>query len=203
MSSHTPSSLPSPHALSSVDGADGAVAAASDPARWFAEQVQPHDGQLKSYLRNAYPAVRDVDDVVQESYLRVWRRHASRPIASAKNFLFSVARHLAIDLIRREGSSPLLPLTDLATLSVMDDGACTVEAACTDEEVALLLEAIDALPRRCREIMILRKLERVPQKEIARRLGLSVQTVQVQIGRGTRRCEAFLRARGVCHEAAP
>ena len=177
--------------------------AEANPAQWFAEQVQTHEGQLRSYLRSAYPTVRDVDDVVQESYLRVWRRHATRPIASAKNFLFSVARNLAIDLVRRERTSPINPVTDIATLSVMDDSACPVEAACTDEEVALLLEAIDSLPRRCREIMILRKLEQVPQKEIARLLGLSVQTVQVQIGRGTRRCEAFLRSRGVINEAQP
>jgi hypothetical protein len=44
---------------------------------WFAEEVQPHDAQLKAYLRGAFPAVRDVEDVVQESYLRVWRARAT------------------------------------------------------------------------------------------------------------------------------
>ncbi|PHX85576.1 MAG: hypothetical protein CK538_06220, partial [Opitutia bacterium] len=49
----------------------------------------------------------------------------------------------------------------------------------------------------CREILILRKLRGVPQKAIAAQLGLSEQTVQVQVSRGVRRCEEFLRAHGV------
>ncbi|MFM9956267.1 MAG: RNA polymerase sigma factor [Opitutaceae bacterium] len=57
--------------------------------------------------------------------------------------------------------------------------------------------AIDSLPARCREILILRKLRGVPQKAIAAQLGLSEQTVQVQVSRGVRRCEEFLRAHGV------
>lgn len=169
----------------------------SDETRWFLEKVQTHDGQLKAYLRSAYPNARDIDDVVQESYLRVWQRHLSSPIVSAKNFLFSVARHLVIDRLRNEKASPIEALAELQDLPVLDDMACVTEGACTQEEVALLLEAIDALPSRCREILILRKLQGVSQKEIARRLGLSEQTVQVQVGRGTRRCEKFMRERGV------
>lgn len=182
-----------------------AAARGAEPgdARWFIEEVHAHDGQLKAYLRSAYPAVRDVDDVVQESYIRVWRRHAAKPIKSAKNFLFSVARHLALDLLRHERVSPIKPVTDLAGLPVMDGAAGSVETACTNEEVALLVQAIDALPPRCREILILRKLQGMPQKEIARRLGLSEQTVQVQVGRGTRRCEEFLRERGVIRDTEP
>lgn len=180
------------------------LAAPDAPAgdtRWFVEEVHAHDGQLRAYLRNVYPAVRDVDDVVQESYVRVWRRHAAKPIKSAKNFLFSVARHVALDLLRHERVSPIVPVTDLSALAVLDDGAGAVEKACSKEEISMLVEAIDALPPRCREILVLRKLHGVPQKEIARRLGLSEQTVQVQIGRGTRRCEEFLRAHGVIRDS--
>lgn len=168
-----------------------------EDARWFMEKVQPHDGQLKAYLRSTYPSARDIDDVVQESYLRVWQRHLAAPIASAKNFLFSVARHLIIDRLRHEQASPIDAVAELKDLRIADEIASTSEGACTHEEVALLLEAIDALPSRCREILILRKLQGVSQKEIARRLGLSEQTVQVQVGRGTRRCEKFMRERGV------
>jgi hypothetical protein len=37
----------------------------SEHARWFAEEVQPHEPSLRSYLRNTFPALPDVDDVVQ------------------------------------------------------------------------------------------------------------------------------------------
>ena len=61
----------------------------------------------------------------------------------------------------------------------------------------MLMDAIDALPQRCREIFILRKLQGVPQKEIALRLGLSVMTVQVQVARGAAKCAEYFRKRGV------
>jgi RNA polymerase sigma factor (sigma-70 family) len=106
--------------------------------------------------------------------------------------------HLVIDTARRNQISPIDHVTDLAALSVIDDGRPgPAEVACKREEVVLLAAAIDSLPARCREILILRKLRGVPQKAIAAQLGLSEQTVQVQVSRGVRRCEEFLRAHGV------
>ncbi|MSU23470.1 MAG: RNA polymerase sigma factor [Opitutus sp.] len=164
----------------------------SDHGRWFKHEVHAHDAQLKSYLRGSFPTVRDVDDVVQESYLRVWKARLTQPIHSAKSFLFQVARHLAIDLIRRERASPVDVLPDLGALSVLDDRPGVVEIACTHEEIASLARAFDALPARCREVMMLRQIQGIPQKEIARRLGLSVLTVQTHVVHGLRRLEAFL-----------
>lgn len=169
----------------------------AEHSRWFSEQVHPHDAMLKSYLRNSFPSVRDVDDVVQESYLRIWKARARQSIDSAKAFLFQIARHVATDLIRHERCSPIKGVADLGDLDVFDSGRNAVETACTVEEIALLADAIEALPHRCREVFVLRKLKRVSQREIAHSLGLSEQTVQVQIQRGMKRCEAFLARRGL------
>jgi RNA polymerase sigma-70 factor (ECF subfamily) len=168
-----------------------------EKARWFADQVQPHEDSLRSYLRHTFPGVRDVDDVVQESYLRVWRARASQPIQSARAFLFKVARHLAIDLVRREQVSPIREVTDFAALTVTENRPNAADAACTSHDTMMLAQAIESLPARCREVVILRKLKGVSQKEIAARLGISEQTVQVQAARGLKRCEEFLRKRGV------
>jgi RNA polymerase sigma-70 factor (ECF subfamily) len=85
----------------------------------------------------------------------------------------------------------------LAALSVVEDRPDAAEKAAANQELMLLAAAIDALPTRCREIVILRKLQGVPQKAIAAQLGLSEQTVQVQVLRGVKRCEKFLRQHGV------
>lgn len=169
----------------------------AERSRWFVEEVHAHDSSLRAYLRGSFPTVRDVDDVVQESYVRVWKAKTAEPIRSARAFLFRVARHLALDWLRHDRVSPIDPVTDLSALPVVDNGTGVAEAASIAEETALLVTAIDALPPRCREIVILRKLRGLPQKEIAARLGLSEQTVQVQIARGVKKCEEFLRRRGV------
>ena len=163
--------------------------------RWFAEEVHPHDSSLKAYLHSSFPSIRDVDDVVQESYLRIWKARATQPIRSAKGFLFTVARRLAFDFLRRERRSPIVAVTDLDRLFVLDQTPDAAEAAATSQEIDLLVEAVDSLPARCREIFILRRLHRVPQKDIASRLGLSEQTVQVQAARGLRKVEAYIHSR--------
>jgi RNA polymerase sigma factor (sigma-70 family) len=79
--------------------------------------------------------------------------------------------------------------------SGLDDKPDAAATAARSQEIDLLVEAIDALPARCREIFILRKLHGVSQKDIAARLGLSEQTVQVQAARGLRRVAETLRRR--------
>ena len=177
----------------------GAPACAEMPAeksRWFRDEVHAHDAVLKSYLRGSFPSV-DVEDVVQESYLRVWLANIARPVRSAKAFLFTVARNLALNSIRRGKKSPIIAMPDLAALGVIDEGRDAAEAAAASDEIALLEEAVASLPPRCREIIILCKIQHVSQREIAGRLGISEITVQEQVYRGIRRMEAFFIKRGV------
>lgn len=169
----------------------------TDHGRWFSENVHPHHSSLKAYVRSSFPHLRDVDDVVQESYLRLIKARATYPIRFGKAFLFTVARNVAINLLQRQRVSPVLPVADLASLAVIDEKADVPESACSKEEIALLADGIEALPARCREVFILRRIKGVSQKEIAAELGISEQTVQVQVQRGVKHCAEFLRRRGV------
>ena len=165
--------------------------------RWFAEEVQPHDSHLKAYLHGAFPSVRDVDDVVQESYLRLWKTRATQPIRSTRAFLFSVARRLALDSIRRERTSLIDAVGDLSRLRVLQDRPDAAEIAGMQEKIRLLANAVESLPARCREVVVLRKIKAIPQKEVAAMLGVSEKTVESQFTRGMQRCAVYLRERGV------
>lgn len=172
-------------------------AAVVDQNRWFTEEVQPHAPSLKAYLRGSFPTVRDVEDLVQESCLRIWKARATRPILSARAFLFGIGRRLAIDQIRRRHPPAHEAVTDFHSLRVLDGAPDVAETASARQEIALLGRAIDALPARCREIIILRKLEGLSHQEIAARLGISTNTVEVQVRRGMEKCTHFLVHRGV------
>lgn len=200
-----PPSLSEPVASLSAHEIAGLVAPANDPVRapalglgdWFADEVHAHDASLKNFLRASFPRVHDVDDVVQESYLRLWKVRAAKPIRSAKAFLFTIAQHVALDFVRRERRSPIQAVGNLAELDVVEDRPAAAETLGRSEKIQLLIEAIDALPARCREVVILRKLRLVPQREVAARLGISEKGVENQLARGLERCRAFLRKRGV------
>ena len=65
----------------------------SEHVRWFADQVRPHEAALRCYVRSAFPSL-DVDDIVQESYLKLLRVRAAGRIISTKAYLFAIARLL-------------------------------------------------------------------------------------------------------------
>lgn len=189
----------------------GLVSHANEPARlpalsmskWFAEEVHPHDSSLKGFLRNSFPAVRDVEDVVQESYLRIWKVRAVEPVRSAKAFLFTIAQHVALDFLRRERRSPIQAVANLSGLEVVEDRPAVVDGIGRNEKIQILIKAIDALPGRCREVVILRKLKLIPQREVAELLGISEKGVENQLARGLERCRSYLRKRGVTDFFAP
>jgi RNA polymerase sigma-70 factor (ECF subfamily) len=164
---------------------------------WFTKEVHPHDGQLKAWLRCSFPSVRDVDDIVQESYLRIWKAKAAQPIQSAKAFLFKVARHAALDLLRKKHSILIAPLGDLSDLHVIDEAPNAAEALGTKEKLDLLADAVVALPTRCRDVILLHKIKGFSQKEVAAQLGMSERTVENHCRLAVKRCGEFLRARGV------
>jgi RNA polymerase sigma factor (sigma-70 family) len=167
------------------------------PDRWFAEEVHPHGPQLKSYLKGTFPSVRDIDDVVQESYLRIWKAKAAQPIHSAKAFLYKIARHLALDTIRKHGNSPLDSVGDPAVSRVIDSSPDAAEALISKETLHHLADAIADLPDRCREVVILHKLKGLTHKEVAAQLNLSDRTVEKHCYKGLKHCAAYLKARGI------
>jgi len=173
------------------------VSPPADQSRWFAEEVHPHELHLKAYLRGSFPAVRDVEDVVQESYLRIWKTRATQPIRSARAFLFTIARRLALDAIRRNRTSLIDSVGDMSQLHVLHDRPDTAEAVDMQEKIRLLADAVENLPSRCRDVVVLRKIKGIPQKEVAAMLGLSDKTVESQFTRGMKRCEVYLRERRV------
>jgi len=168
-----------------------------EQSRWFAKEVQPHEADVRAYLRRRFPTLTDVDDILQESFVRLLRARETGRVACARAYLFTIARNAANGLLRRPRLFHEEPITAASVLRIVQSGADVAEQVSLRQEIELLLHAIDALPARCREIFILRKLKGIPQKDIAAQLGLSVQTVQVQIAVGAKKCAQYLRRHGV------
>jgi RNA polymerase sigma-70 factor (ECF subfamily) len=170
---------------------------AVEHTRWFTEEVHPHERSLRSYLQGTFPQVGDIDDVVQESYLRTLRARASQPIRSARAFLFTVARRLALDTLRHEKASPIDGVAQLETLRVIDDVADVAENVGRRERISIMGDAIAALPVRCRAVFVLHKIKGLSRRETAAQLGLAERTVEIQTANAIRRCARYLQRRGV------
>lgn len=162
--------------------------------------MRPLEPALRAYLHRRYPSMPDVDDVVQESFLKTvlaWQRGR---LTSVRGFLFTAAGNITVSLFRRKKFVAPNSLSELPESCAVRDGADVVEAVCSQEELALLAEAIASLPERCREVAMLRLVHGRECHAIAAELGISEQTVRVQLSRAMKKCADYFRERGLVGE---
>jgi len=166
-------------------------------ARWFAKEVEPHEFRLRAWLAGRFPQLRDIDDIVQDTYVRLFRARRTGAIRSVPAFLFTAARNAALDVFRRQETCAAISFHDEAWACVIEEGPNAAESAAASQELEILAEAIRHLPERCRQVFTLRKIYGLSQREVAAHLEISEHTVEAQMGKGARRCADYLRARGI------
>lgn len=127
--------------------------------------------------------LKDVDaaeDAVQDCFVRLLEQ-AVQP-ESIKAWLYTAVRNRCIDLLRKQ--QPLIT-TDIQPEDL--DGQITDEEAQERSfHEAELWNVIDNLPRRCREVLLLAKRDKLKYSEIAQRMGISEKTVENQMSKALR-----------------
>lgn len=147
---------------------------------------------LRAWLQSRFASGLELDDVVQEAFLRVIRAHERGQLDSPKAFLFATARNLALDRIRHQRIAPSSPLVENHDWDVLYDADDVAETVARNQELELLTEAIQSLPDRCRQVFTLRKVYGMSQPDIARKLGISEHTVSAQLTIGVQKCTQFM-----------
>ncbi len=166
---------------------------------WFVDVVLPYEPGLRRWIKSRFSAIRDIDDLIQETFSRILKAHRSGPVPNPPAFLFVVARNLAINRLKRMNLEYPPEAEGVDPQVLVDEMAGPFELAALKEEIDDLVSAFQSLPDRCRQVMTLRKIYGLSQKEIAAELGISVHTVEAQVGIGLRKCRAFFHQRGYRH----
>lgn len=153
---------------------------------WFAREILVHEQALVRYLRRAWPRAEDIHDLRQEAYVRVYEAAARARPPSPRAFLFTTARHLMADRLRRARVVSIETMGDLDALRVLVDEVSPERRLDAHQVLHRLSAALDRLPPRCRQVVWLRRVEALSQKQVAARLGISEKTVEKQIAKGMR-----------------
>lgn len=167
--------------------------------RWFVDEVLPLESRLMRMLRR-YSIGDAVPDLRQEVYTRVYEAvvRDGVPAAPAAAYVFRTARNLLIDQARRARVVSFDLVAELEELpDAPRDEWSPERTVAARAELRLLERALAALPRRCREIVSLRRVEGLSQKEIAARLGIAEGTVEKQVTLGMRALAESLAEQGV------
>lgn len=164
--------------------------------------VLAHERDLRAFLSHCLPHRDDVSDVVQETYTRLLALSPERRAAvrSWRAFLFTTARNVAVDHLRWRANVSLDALPEINGADVVTGGGeeqSPDEIVNLTQEQDLLARVIASLPEKCREVLTLRKIHGLSQKEIAQRLGIAEHTVEKHISYGVRLCaERVMAAAG-------
>lgn len=153
---------------------------------WFMQEILPLEAGLTSFLRRNWSNEAEIADLRQEAYARVYdAARRERPVL-AKPFLFQTARNLIIDRLRQRAVVSIQTMADFDWLNVSEDAPSPEARVAARQELRLLQAALDSLPPRCRRVVTMRKVEGCSQKEVAKAMGISEDTVEHQMAKGMR-----------------
>jgi RNA polymerase sigma factor (sigma-70 family) len=153
---------------------------------WFQREILPHEPALVRFLSRKLPSPADVQDIRHDIYVRILEAAERELPANAKAFLFSVARNILIDRARRNRIVAIDLLEDLDSLNVLIDEGTPERREAGRQQLQRLSILIQRLPDRCRDVVWMRRVEDLPQKVIARKLGIAEATVEKHLVRGVR-----------------
>jgi RNA polymerase sigma-70 factor (ECF subfamily) len=154
-------------------------------------------GRLARAVQHIVPP-KEIEDIVQETYLRIRQVGGNRKIESPRSFMFTTVRNLALDYVKRAETrlaDSYDELEDGGLHSEMQAGDSTYGKACSDEEFAQFCDGVRYLPIQCRRAFVLRKVYGYSQKEIAKLMRVSESTVEKHIAEGIKRCLYFMEQR--------
>lgn len=180
-----------------VDGSDqgridadahfaGAPVSAASVDDWFVREVLPLEGVLMQFLNRCLRNPSDAADLRQDVYVKVYEAARKKLPDPVRPFVMTTARNLVIDHIRHEQIVSIETVADLEQIGVVSDEPGPDRTAAARSELGRLRRALDHLPERCREAMILRKIEGLPRREIAARMEISEAVVAEHLAAGMR-----------------
>ncbi len=149
---------------------------------WFVREVLPLEPILMHYLRRHWPNPSEIEDLRQDIYIRVYEAAQTKIPQPAKPFVFQIARNLLVDRVRREHVVPIEAVADFESIAI--ETPLPDQSAIARDELRRLQAALDALPPRCREAVILGRIEGLTGREIARRMGIGTAAVSAHLAKG-------------------
>ena len=136
------------------------------------------------YLTRIWPNRAELLDLRQDVYVRVFESAAQVRPALPKAFLFATARHLLTDRVRHNRIISIDSMQDFDVLNVLIDEVSPEQRVNAHQELRRLAKAFDQLTDRCRDVVWLRRVEGLSQRETAQRLGMQEGAVESQLSRG-------------------
>ena len=157
-----------------------------------------HEAGLRRHLSRYITRNQDIEDLLQETYLKALAAEANYTIRAPKSYLFRVAKNLALNELTRKSNTSTEYIEDSASPDVLydTDGINMDEVVAAKQQLGALARAISTLPPQCRRVLIMRRVEGLSFKEISQQLSISVSTAEKHSAKGLLKCAEFMQKLG-------
>ena len=164
----------------------GAGVSTSEVDTWFVREVLPLESVLMQFLRRNWSNKSEIADMRQEVYVRVYEAAREKIPNPAKPFVLTTARNLMINRVRREQVVSIETMADLDALGMASDAPSPEAVAIGRDALRRVQSALDRMPERAREVIVLKQIEDLSRAEIAQRMGIGEETVKWHLAKGMR-----------------
>jgi len=162
----------------------------------FGQIVTRHQAAVWRYLRSLARDESLAEDVLQETFLSVWKSARSfRGESGVRTWMFTIARNALFRKFRGTADIDEVPLGDLGAEAGWGEARVFEDAAMRLDLRILFERAMEALPAAEREILLLRDVEGFSGDETAAMLGLTLPAMKTRLHRARLRFAAEARRR--------
>ena len=156
---------------------------------------EQHINALKRYVMRIIHTENDVDDVVQEAFMRAYKSETDGDIRQPKSYLFRVAKHVALNQIRQKVNRPTDYIEDSDPSTILTDDWSLEDEVLAQERLGIHCMAVAALPPKRRKVYLMRKVYGMAHKDIAENLGITISTVEAHLSKAFKECHVHVTAR--------
>lgn len=150
--------------------------------------IRRYHDSLIQFLRQRLRVPEDAFDVAQEAYIRLMQYQDSRQIRSPSSMLFRIAINVANDFGRAELARSAPSQCGVDGLDIPSEEPSAEREITARQDLALLYEAIEQLPPKCRQVFLLSRVRQMTYGQIARHCGISKKMVEKHISHALAVC---------------
>lgn len=148
-------------------------------------------GDLRRRLTRHLRSPELADDALHDTWLRVHRLDNQAAVLNPRGFLLRMSVNIAINNLRSQSNA--VPRSEVdALLELADPAPGPEQTVAARLEMAALLEVIRRMPQRRRDVLLLVRWEGMAQKDVAKRLGVSLRTVELELKKANDYCAACM-----------
>ena len=159
---------------------------------------------LRRYLARLVGSPSDAQDLAQDAYVRVFvAMNGNQVVNEPQAFLFTAAKHLALNRLRRRQIEPLCGMYETVIATAHSPTPAVQQLVIARQEWEQFESALAGLPPGCRRVLLLRRVERLSPDEIAVRLGIARSSVDKHLARALRLLRQSLHSEPLERPTAP